>query len=367
MTLIAGIMASGGTAAEGWLEVAGDRIAAGGAGEPPGTPDVAHDGIVARGLVDLQVNGAAGVEVTGGDAALDRIDAAMLAAGVTSYLPTVVTTDPDTARRAVDEIGQRARDPASPVEGVHLEGPFISFGHRGRHRGEYLVAPALPLPAYYEHPAVRLVTLAPELPGAGPVIEALVGRGVTVSVGHSGATYEMASGAADAGAACVTHLFNGMAPLHHRRPGLVAFALSDERVQLGVIADGFHVDRRVLEIVQRVAGPRVVLVTDASPAAGAPPGRYELTGFAIERTPEGRAQTLDGLLAGSALLLDEAVRRWTDFTGVAVAEALAAASERPARLVALASQLAPGSHADLVLASADGHVERVMRRGRWVA
>ena len=367
MTLIAGVVATGGEAREGWLDIAGEHVAASGFGAPPGTPDLAHDGVIARGLCDLQVNGAGGVEITAGAAALDRIDAVMLAHGVTSYLPTVVSTDPETATRAVEDIADRMRDPASPVEGAHLEGPFLSTDFRGRHRREFLRSPAEPLPAYYEHAAVRLVTIAPELPGAVPLIGALARRGVVVSLGHSGASYEEAGLGVEAGARLVTHLFNAMPGLHHRRPGLVGRALLDARLGLGLIADGFHVDRRVLGLVGRIAAARVVLVTDASPAAGAPAGRYELAGLVLEGTPEGRAQTLDGLLLGSALLLDEAVRRWRDAADVPLAAALCAAGERPARALGLPAGFAPGSPADLVLTTSDGCVERVMRRGAWVA
>jgi N-acetylglucosamine-6-phosphate deacetylase len=367
MTLIAGVVATGGDAREGWLDIAGEHVAASGVGAAPGTPDLVHDGVIARGLCDLQVNGAAGVEITAGAAALDRIDAVMLAHGVTSYLPTVVSTDPATATRAVEDIAERMRDPASPVEGAHLEGPFLSADFRGRHRHEFLRSPTEPLPAYYEHAAVRLVTIAPELPGAVPLIGALARRNVVVSLGHSAASYDQAGLGIEAGARLVTHLFNAMPALHHRRPGLVGRGLVDARLGLGLIADGFHIDRRVLSLVGRLAADRVVLVTDASPAAGAPPGRYELAGLVIEGTPEGRAQTLDGLLAGSALLLDEAVRRWRDSAEVPIAAALQAAGERPARFLGLSAGFAPGCLADVVLMTSDGHVEGVMRRGEWVA
>jgi N-acetylglucosamine-6-phosphate deacetylase len=366
MTLLAGLVASGGEVRPGWLEIADERVVATGSGAPPGTADLEYDGIVARGFCDLQVNGAAGVEVTAGPAALDRIDETMLAHGVTSYLPTVVSTDSETAARVVEEIGERMHDPASPVEGAHLEGPFLSHEFCGRHRPQFLRVPAEPLPAYYGDAAVRMVTLAPELPGAGNLIAGLVGRGVVVSIGHSGASFEDARRATDAGATVVTHLFNGMAPLHHRNPGLVGCALFDERLRFGLISDGFHIDPAVLTLVSRIASSRVVLVSDASPAAGARSGRYELTGFTMEGTPEGRAQTLDGLLAGSAILLDDAVRRWRDYGGVDLATALEAASERPAGLIGLPSRLEEGAFADLVLLTADGYVRRTMRRGRWI-
>jgi N-acetylglucosamine-6-phosphate deacetylase len=158
-----------------------------------------------------------------------------------------------------------------------------------------------------------------------------------------------------------------MAPLLHREPGLIGHAFSDARLGLGVIADGFHVDPRVLRLVARLAAERVVLVTDAAPVAGAPPGTYEQTGSVVERTPEGRAQTPDGLLFGSALMLDEAVRNWRDFAGVPLAAALEAAAARPARLIGMAGDLSAGTYADVVLMTSGGEVARVMRRGRWVA
>src|SRR3954454_797211 len=158
--LIAGRLVRASRAADGWVEVAGDRVTGAGLGPPPRTPDEVHDGLIVRGLVDLQVNGGAGVEVTGGPQALDAIDALQLAHGVTSYLPTIVSTDDETAVRAVADAAERVADPRSPVEGVHLEGPFLDPEHRGAHRLEALRTPGSAPPAAYESPAVRLVTLA---------------------------------------------------------------------------------------------------------------------------------------------------------------------------------------------------------------
>ena len=167
--MLAGRLARGGALADGWVEVEGERIAATGSGAPPRPPDERHDGIVAPGLFDLQVNGAGGHEVTAGAAALDAIDAIQLAHGVTSYLPTVVSADDTVAERVVAELAERTADPASPVAGIHLEGPFLSGEHAGMHPVGRLRSPADGVPAYYSSPAVRLVTLAPELPGAhGP-------------------------------------------------------------------------------------------------------------------------------------------------------------------------------------------------------
>lgn len=365
--MISGRLARGGVLADGWLEVRGERIAAAGAGSPPRTPDEHHEGIVAPGLCDLQVNGAGGHEVTDGTAALDAIDAIQLAHGVTSYLPTIVTTDDATAERSLAALAERAADPSSPVVGAHLEGPFLNPAHAGAHPAACLRSPADGLPAYFASEAIRLVTIAPELPGALDLIGALRRRGPAVSLGHSSASADVARSALDAGARLVTHAFNAMAPLHHRTPGLAGVALTDPRAGVSAIADGAHVDPLVLELIRRAAGPRVVLISDAAPAAEAPPGRYRLAGVEIESSPSGVVRTADGLLAGSALTLDAAVRNWVSMTEATIGEAVAAAAEAPARALGLPAGLEPGAAADIVLLDEAGSVQRVMRRGRWLS
>jgi N-acetylglucosamine-6-phosphate deacetylase len=365
--IISGRVVRGEQATGGWVEVLGGRIAAGGPGYPPRTADVHHDGLIAPGLFDLQVNGGVGVEVVGGPEAIDLIDARQLRHGVTSYLPTIITTDDATAERAVAELAERAADPASPVAGVHLEGPFLSPHHPGVHRAELLRAPADGLPAYYAHPAVRMVTLAPELPGALALIERLVSRGVAVSLGHSGADAATAERAADHGATLVTHLFNAMTPFHHRAPGLVGWALLSERIEPCVVADGLHLDPLALELIRRAAGDRVILVTDASVAAGAGPGEYVQAGAKIRLLTDGRIVNPEGTLAGSALSLDAAIRGWCGLAGAELAAAIEAASVRPAAAIGLESGLETGDQADLVLLDDYGNIVRVMRRGEWVS
>ena len=357
MTLIAN--------ATGWVEVVGERVADAGAGVPPRTPDERHDGPIARGLVDLQVNGAAGVAVTDGPEALDRIDRLLLSCGVTSYLAAVPTTDDETLARTARDVAERVADPASPLEGLHLEGPFLDPQYAGVHRRELLRTPDDGVPDAYGSPAVRLVTLAPELPGALRLIGDLTARGVAVAIGHTGCDTATARAALDRGATLFGHVFNAMRPLHHREPGPVAVALVDDRAHVAVIADGVHVDPLVLQLIHRAAGPRVVLVSDATPAAGAPPGDYAMAGVPVTCRADGRALGPAGVLAGSALTLDEAVRRWCRFSGASPASALAAAGARPAALLGLPASLAPGSWADLVLLDDRAAVVRTMRRGRW--
>lgn len=359
--MMAGAVARSGAAREGWVEIDGPLVAAIGDGAPPRAPTERVDGLLSAGLVDLQVNGAAGHEVTGDEAALDAIEHALLQHGITAWLPTVITTDEPAAERTVARLARRAADPASTVAGIHVEGPFLAPGHAGMHRGELLRLPTDGVPAYLRHPAVRVVTLAPELPGALALIEELAAGRVTVSLGHSGADAATALRAVDAGARMVTHLFNAMAPLGHRAPGLAGLALTDERLTLGVIADGAHVDPLVLKLVHAAAAARVVLVSDLSPAAAAHTPVTSFAGIALD--PDGRAA---GRPAGGLRLLDQDVSTWATATGTSLAAALQAAGERPAVLAGLPAPLTPGAPADLVEWDAAGHVRRVMRAGRWL-
>lgn len=355
MKVTGSLLRADGSFAPGWLELEDGRVVDRGDGGRGGD-------LVAPGLCDLQVNGAAGADVTEGPDALARVDAAMLDAGVTSYLATVMTTDDDTATQAVGDAGVLVADAASPLDGVHLEGPFLSPSFPGTHRPEHLRRPADGVPEYVRSPVVRLVTLAPELDGATVLARELAARGVVVSLGHSDAEPSLAD---ETPARMVTHVFNGMRPLHHRRATLPVWALTSPAVAVGVIPDGVHVGPRVLELVRRAAGDRVVLVSDASPAAAAEPGRYSLQGIPIERVGD-ECRNAGGRLAGSAIRADEGMRRWSRFTGADLGESLLAASVRPARLAGIGGALEPGDPADLVVLDGDGVVQRVMRRGVWV-
>jgi N-acetylglucosamine-6-phosphate deacetylase len=351
-----------GTAA-GWLELRAGAIAACGRGAAPrGAERIA--GMIAPGLCDLQVNGAAGVAVTDGAAALDRIDALLLARGVTSYLATVITSDDESAARAVAELAPRCADPASPCDGIHLEGPFLSPEHPGAHPLEHVRDPSSGVPPHTFDPHVRLVTLAPERPGALELVASLHSRGIAVSLGHSDATPAQADAAAAHGAVLVTHVFNAMRPFHHRHATLPAWALADGGVRLTVIADGHHVEPTVLRLVRRAAGARALLISDCVAAAGAPPGCYRVGGIEIERVGD-VVRAADGTLAGSALTLDHCLRVWMAATGAPLAQAAAAAGWRPAALAGIGGALAPGAPANLVVLDADGCVLRSMRRGAW--
>jgi N-acetylglucosamine-6-phosphate deacetylase len=364
--VLAGRVASGGRVSEGWIEVEGTVVRTAGTGDPPRRPDERPDGILAPGLCDLQVNGAGGSEVSGAPVDLERIDGVQLAHGVTSYLPTLISPDDAEAEHVLSELRERAADPASPVAGVHVEGPFLSREHPGFHPPERLRIPTDGVPTWFSQPPVRMVTLAPELPGALELIRNLTAHGIVVSLGHSGADAATVQAAIEAGATMTTHIFNAMGGLGHRAPGLPGVALVDGRLGVAVIADGVHVDALVLELIRRAASRRVVLVSDATPAAAAPPGRYAMAGVVIEANGEGPARSPDGTLAGSTLTLDRAVRLWAELTDATLVEAIAAASESPAAAIGLQSPLAPGAPADLAVFDERGYVRQVMRRGRWL-
>jgi N-acetylglucosamine-6-phosphate deacetylase len=352
--------------APGWLSIGRGRIEAVGAGTPPRPPDVEHHGVIAPGLVDLQVNGAGGHDALDGGPALDRIDDLLARRGVSAWLAALPTAEDEHVAAVVEAARERVLDPAHGLSGLHLEGPFLAPEHAGAHRRQLLRPPSSGVPDHYLDPVVRLVTLAPELDGALALIARLRRAGIAVSLGHSGADADTAARALDAGATLVTHLFNAMAPLHHRAPGLVGVALTDPRARPCLIADGVHVDPLLLRLCRTAAGDRLILVSDAAAPAGAPAGRYELGGSPVMADAAGVIRTADGTIAGSGVLLDRIIGQWMVHTGAGAAEAVAAAAWRPGS-VAGHRALTVGAPADVVLLGEQGDVVRVLRRGRWLA
>ncbi|MBI2684453.1 MAG: amidohydrolase family protein [Actinobacteria bacterium] len=320
--------------------------------------------IVAPGFVDVQVNGFAGADVGASADANARVARALTATGVTAFCPTLVTRSDVDMRDAVETLAATAwpRDGARSL-GSHLEGPFLSPERLGAHDPEHRRDPTGErVSAMLAHARPRLVTIAPELPGAIDAIRAMSRRGVSVAIGHTGADAATARRAFDAGARFVTHALNAMPGISARAPGVLGAALDDRRVRIGAIADGVHLDATVLRLLAALAGPRLVLVSDAVAAAGAPPGTYELRGRPVES--DGLAVRLaDGRLAGSALGIDAGVRSLVA-AGVPVAAALAAASVSPRRLLGLPAPWTIGGPADLVVLD-DGLIpRRVVLEGR---
>jgi N-acetylglucosamine-6-phosphate deacetylase len=326
--------------------------------------------LVAPGFWDLQVNGGYGIDLASEPERLWELAALLPRHGVTSFLPTIVTTSPDVVDRARAAV--RAGPPpgfagAAPA-GLHLEGPMLSATRRGAHPAELLRSPTPALvQEWTRHGGVTMVTLAPELPGAPEVTRLLVDAGVVVAIGHTDASTDQVLVALDAGASYVTHLWNAMAPLIHREPGPVGVALADERLTVGLIADGIHVHPLVVAVAQRVLGRRLNLVTDAVAALGLPPGsqRFGTRQVTVDETG---VRLDDGTLAGSALGLDQAVRNLVAFSGCALHEAVATVTTTPARLLGLQTKgsIRPGGDADLTLLTPDLEVAATLIAGRLV-
>lgn len=340
-----------------------------------GAQQLPGDLVLAPGFVDIHVHGAGGANAMDGPDAIRQMARTLAARGVTSFLPTAVSAPLDRLAAFAGEVGW-ARDEAdaegASVLHANLEGPALDPGHAGAHAHSALVDPAAVVAAFTRDPAaweaVKVVTVAPERPGGLNLVRLLAARGIVASIGHSGASYAQALAAYDAGARSTTHLFNAMTGLTHRGPGLALAALLDPRPAVELIADGLHVDAAMWPLVRRLAGGRVVLVSDALPDAGLAGDRtFRLGGLEVT-VRGGRATLADGTLAGSMILLADAVARYVAH-GASLAETVGAASTRPARLVGARrkGRIARGADADLVALRPDGSVGRVWLRGRELA
>lgn len=313
-------------------------------------------GTLVPGFVDLQVNGVDRVDVasaSGDD--WDRMGQDLLAQGVTTWCPTVISRPLGDYGPILDRIAEAAERPGRRphLAGAHLEGPFLAVP--GAHDPGVLRAPD---PAWIADlpPIVAVVTLAPELPGGLDAVEALADRGVLVSVGHTAADLETVHAAAGRGARLATHLFNAMAPVHHRDPGPVVGALTCDDLVVAVIADGFHLHPAVVDLIRRAAGPRRVLLV--SDQVGTPEGDDG------SGTPP---RLRDGTLAGSRLHLDQAVGRAVRSGGFGLVDAVHAASTLPAHLLGLEDRgaIEPGHRADLVLLDDDLRATRTWLAEDW--
>lgn len=359
---------------DGTVAIAGDRIAEVRLGSSARSGEAAEleAAIVSPGLVDLQVNGAFGLEVGGDAEALRGLAARLPATGVTAFLPALVSSTPDHYRDVAGAFEAARGAAGARMLGLHLEGPLLSAHRVGAHaRAAILAADATldeVLPELVGRGLVRVVTLAPERPGALARVARLVASGVAVSLGHTDASFDQMVAGATAGATLCTHLYNAMSPFHHRAPGAVGAALTDDRLTVTVIADGIHADPAALNLALRAKGPQgIALVTDAIAAAGAPPGRYQLGGIPVV-SDGGSARLEDGTLAGSTLTMDRAVRAMVSLGGARVEDALAMASAVPAARIGAPDlgTIAAGQRADLALWDANMEVAATIVAGQVV-
>jgi N-acetylglucosamine-6-phosphate deacetylase len=338
---------------------------------PPGAEMLdAGDSRIVPGFIDLQLNGAFGDDFTVAPETIWRVAEGLPRWGVTSFLPTIITAPLSQIGKAQEVLsgGPPAAWRGSIPLGLHCEGPFLNPQKKGAHNPNHLRLPALEaVAAWSPQQHVRLVTLAPELPGALPVIEALTGRGVLISSGHSMATYAEAQAAFAAGARYGTHLFNAMPTLEHREPGLPGALLTTREQTAGIIPDGVHTHPAMVALAWQMKGPqRLNVVTDAMSALGMPPGRYMLGDQEVTVT-ERDARLPSGTLAGSVLTMDTALRKLLQYTGCSLAAALETMTSTPADLLGIGRErgrIVPGAYADLVMLTPELHVAWTMVEGK---
>jgi N-acetylglucosamine-6-phosphate deacetylase len=320
---------------------------------------------LAPSFFDIHIHGAAGHDVMEATPeALAAMGAFLASRGTAQFLATTVTAPMDATLRAVAGLAKLiARPPAASAVplGIHLEGPFLSHAKRGVHPPAFLLEPNIAVfdricDAAEGH--VRLITLAPELPGAPQLAAHATARGVRVSVGHSNATAAETRAAIAAGATSATHTFNAMRPLDHREPGILGTVLTDDSLFAELICDGIHSAPEITKLWWRAKGPnRAILVTDAMSATGMPDGEYRLGELTVQ-VANGRA-TCDGALAGSVLTLDRALANFLAFTGATLEQGLRLLTGNPAALTgfqAEAGTLTPGTHVNLVAVTPNGHL-----------
>ncbi|NEW07370.1 N-acetylglucosamine-6-phosphate deacetylase [Paenibacillus sp. SYP-B3998] len=324
------------------------------------------------GMIDVHIHGANGFDMMdGSEASIQEVSRACAATGCTSFLVTSVSSTMEdllamirSVKRVVGhEVGAR-------IVGLHLEGPYLNPKRKGMQNEKFLRHPNFEeMKAIFEEAdgLIKMVTIAPELPGGMELISFLKEKGVIIAVAHSDATYEEAKQAFEAGASHVTHCFNGMRPIHHRDPGLVVAAFEEEHVSLQAIVDGIHLHPAIIRMMHRLKGPEgMVLITDALQAMGLGDGSYVFGGHHVT-VAEGVARLEDGTLASSTVKMNEALRLTIE-TGISLNDAVQMASATPARLLELdtTGRISTGFDADLVLLNDQFQVQWTMIKGRMI-
>lgn len=329
----------------------------------------AVDGLICPGFIDLQINGAFGIDVGPDDVGLGELAARLPQTGTTAFLPTAISWPGERYEAFLEALRKASSGLGAQILGAHIEGPFLSPERKGAHDPENLRPIDLGLlKDILGAGPVAVMTLAPELEGAEKAAGLLCDSRVVASVGHTNATYEVISRAIDAGFSKATHLYNTMSPFEHRAPGAVGAVLTDDRIRAGIIADGVHVHEGALRLAYREKGVEgLALVTDAMEAAGMEDGEYELSGRTVQ-LEGGFVRLPDGTLAGSSLTMDSAVLNAVKFLDIPLKEAVRMASETPAEILSMPEKgrIAPGADADLVVLDREGFVQETIVDGKTV-
>lgn len=343
---------------------------------PAGIPVYDAEGRrVIPGLVDVHTHGRAGGDFGTADSALMTVMAkSYLDSGVTTVMPTLASAPLSELETSIDRINTlRAEAAASEGElpniaGTHLEGRYLNVKRRGAHAADLLVKPD---PAEVEGLLCRMegarhVSAALELDD-GEFLRRALELGATLSLGHTDADFETASELFSKGVTALTHTFNAMPPLHHRDGGVVAAGLTSDTALCEMICDGFHIAPHMVKLAYRLAGERLVLITDSMEATGCADGEYRIAGNPVT-VKDGKARTHDGAIAGSTLSMWEAVRNLRDFAGTTLENAIYAATMAPAREIGLEGEIGSieaGKRADLLVLDDGDAIHRVMCGGYW--
>lgn len=330
--------------------------------------------LVLPGFIDIHTHGAHGHDIMHGDEnGLASLAAFYAAQGTTSFLATTLTGTREELTGALRRIGGtiESNPPGARILGVHLEGPYLSREFCGAQRKECIVTPSVDEFAAYNLAVrghIRLVTLAPEAPGALELISYLVQQGIVVSIGHSGATYEQTMAAIEAGARSCTHIFNGMKGFHHHEPSVVGACL-ESGIYSEFICDGLHLAPATVRLLLQIKGlERLIAITDSTIAAGLPDGIYRQGPLELI-VRQGDVQLRDGSRAGSTLTASRALKNMTEFTGRGIADCVRVLTANPASLLGLSASkgtVEKGKDADLVLLDRDGAPRYTMVEGRIV-
>lgn len=361
---------------DGEIEIVGPRS---GMELPSGATEVqATDSTAIPGFVDVHIHGAGGHDVMeANETALSTITGRLAAFGTTSLLATTITASADDTCRSVEGIAKyisgqyQTSDTRAEILGIHFEGPFLSKERRGVHPAEWLQLPSAELLQRFLQAAAgnaRILTIAPELLGANPCIDAARSLGMVVSIGHTDASYEQARAAVAHGAHHATHVYNAMRPFTHRDPGVIGAVLTTPEVTAELIADGIHVDEIAMKVLLQAKGAQgVVLISDGTSATGMPDGEYMLGGLKVT-VNGGVCRNAEGRLAGSTLTLDRALRNIVGL-GIPLADAVRMLTLNPATLLGIEFKkgaLRTGADADIVLLNDGLEIERVWARGTVV-
>lgn len=331
----------------------------------------AQGGYLTPGMIDTHIHGGGGFDTMDASAeSLAEISKVLAAHGVTSFLPTTMTMAAEDIHAALENIRQAKNNgtAGAQVLGTHAEGPFISAEYIGAQNSENLIEPEIELLRDY-YDVVEIVTMAPEVEGALELIEELHQNNITASAGHSAATYQEFQQAYQAGMDHFTHLYNAMTGLHHRKPGLVGAAFDSEST-VELIVDLIHHHQAVDRFTIQAKGvDQVILVSDGMEAAGLKEGEYKLGGQKVI-VKDGAARLESGVLAGSVLTLDQAVRNLMEVTELSLPEIFRMATLNPARKLNLdhkLGRLKPGFQADLVLFDQNFKVQKTFIKGEEIS